>query len=79
MTCGLIYLFKCLFIRAPDLCSQLVPIEHIIISVSHEAISLKSVRDKWYNICLVRSTSAIHDSRVDLLSYFGPHVPGRCE
>ncbi|KAG0530838.1 hypothetical protein BDA96_05G221600 [Sorghum bicolor] len=53
----------------PDSCSNLC-IEDSTISVSHEAISLKSGWDK-YGISFGRPTSDIHISRVDLLSSSG--------
>jgi polygalacturonase len=58
-----------LFILAPDSCSNLC-IEDSTISVSHEAISLKSGWDK-YGISFGRPTSDIRISRVDLLSSSG--------
>ena len=58
-----------MFILAPDSCSNLC-IEDSTISVSHEAISLKSGWDK-YGISFGRPTSDIRISRVDLLSSSG--------
>lgn len=53
----------------PDSCSK-VFIEDCTISVSHEAISLKSGWDK-YGISFGRPTTDIHISRVNLSSSFG--------
>ncbi|KAJ1276654.1 hypothetical protein BS78_05G231000 [Paspalum vaginatum] len=53
----------------PDSCSN-VFIEDCTISVSHEAISLKSGWDK-YGIAFGRPTSDVHIRRVDLLSSSG--------
>jgi polygalacturonase len=64
-----IHLFHCLFILTPDSCSN-VCIEDSTVSVSHEAISLKSGWDK-YGISFGRPTSDIHVNRVDLQSSSG--------
>jgi len=68
MACS-IYLFHYLFFLAPDSCSNLC-IEDSTVSVSHDAISLKSGWDK-YGISFGRPTSDIHINRVNLLSSSG--------